>query len=824
MYGFRVSIALLVVLAWAVASSPIGAEGAAAPAPTATDTAPPAAAAGSELAPEPPSPTPAALATEPPVGGGGADPGAEIESAPTFAPGPVLHPDVAARIREIESVVAAVRRGETEPAVADALYPAVESDLKSLRRAVRRAALEGGGEDLDGLRALYDARLGLLQALSPELRARVLGGGSLGMRAFQGELSYVLLNLGLTVQALPDTARSLATGATDSPFDDLWRFGQLVLVLLVFRGWRRWAVQGIPDARSHVLGIQPRQPIHSRTARALWYVERLRNPVEWLALWWAIWQIFDPRHETELPTLLWIVLVWLLVARFAVQLIDAWVARDFGGLKSGESGLRLRSLRLVARWLLVLGLGLDLANRYAGAGTIHAWLMRAFQILTLPVVGVLLHWWRDEIFRRLEEEGHYSPWARRMAARKRGFGSYLNVALGAAYLTGLRFLQAGIRSASGFDLGRRGVAILLRREVERDSLREPQDDEEPIAPELAARLLNGKEADFLVESAASDALARLVEVASSEHGGTIAILSERGGGGRTLLGRLNAEIGDVMRTVSCPPGGFNRFRAALAEELGIESDDVDSGLRARLDSLGVRVIAIDNVHRLARPKMGGQRGLEELANLTESAGEGVLWLYLFDRYAWLYISLARGDRSMLHEAIELPEWTEGEIGELIAGRAEAAGIALSYRHLVLPRQLDEGGDLSYEERNRAGFARILWELSSGNPESAARLFVGSLREKRGELIVRLPQPPPSEEVTDANFTTQLVLRVILQCDPASAEDIWTSLRISPATVKGALRYCQQHGWIEPVQRRYRITDLWYRTISRVLVRQSLLPR
>ena len=56
------------------------------------------------------------------------------------------------------------------------------------------------------------------------------------------------------------------------------------------------------------------------------------------------------------------------------------------GLKSDSSGLRLRSLRLLAAWLLILGLGLAIAEDLAGQGTLYAWVWNFFKFFTLPVL------------------------------------------------------------------------------------------------------------------------------------------------------------------------------------------------------------------------------------------------------------------------------------------------------------------------------------------------------------------------------------------------------------------------------------------------------
>ena len=83
-----------------------------------------------------------------------------------------------------------------------------------------------------------------------------------------------------------------------------------------------------------------------------------------------------------------------------------------------------------------------------------------------PVLLLLLHWWRRDIIQRLGEEARHSKLARRLGKREKGLASYLNAAAGAVYLVGAELLQFSVRAMSGFEAGRKVVAILLRREVE----------------------------------------------------------------------------------------------------------------------------------------------------------------------------------------------------------------------------------------------------------------------------------------------------------------------------------------------------------------------
>jgi hypothetical protein len=518
------------------------------------------------------------------------------------------------------------------------------------------------------------------------------------------------------------------------------------------------------------------------------------------------------------------VLLWVLLARFAVLLIDALVARGVGGLRTEESGLRLRSLRLIAAWSVLLGLGLDLASTYAGSGAIHTWLVRLWQLLSVPVVMLLIRWWRSEIFERLDEAAEFSKRAGQLAARRRGLWSYLGVVAGAGLLLLRACLRGVVRKLSRFEWGRRVLVVLVKREVARENESAAPAGEERPSAETRARLLEAAEVRLPEPTALQRA--RLRRFLDAETGGALAVLGERGSGKTTLMQELCEGAGSGVRMLVCPPGGFEALAELFIDTFELAGgEDLARQLGDRLASLGIHTLVLDDAQLLARPCMGGQRALDRVIALDLELDTEIRWIFVMDRRAWPYITLARGDRVLLHDVVELSAWSEEHLVALLEARAKAAGLDPTFQHLVLPSQLDASEYESLEERNRFGYCRILWEMTGGNPEVAMGVFADSLRVNRqGEVIVRLPQAPIALALAECNAMTLLVLRVIVQCDWASVEDIAASLRISHARVDSALRYCGQNGWLEEHEGRHRIAARWYRTITLALVRQNLMPR
>ena len=319
---------------------------------------------------------------------------------------------------------------------------------------------------------------------------------------------------------------------------------------------------------------------------------------------------------------------------------------------------------------------------------------------------------------------------------------------------------------------------------------------------------------------------RLQEIIRTNRGATVAVIAERGGGLSTFLNLLKDEVGESMRVVECPPGGPEKFTEAVADEFGLPREaDLASELRPRLDAEGVRIVAVGNYHRIARPKLGGLEGMMRAAEISEAAGEDIVWVITLTRAAWPYIKGMLGDRAILQETIEIPAWSETQLEELFLARCRKAQIEPDYRRLVFPRQFDDAERATLEERNRSAFRRVLWELSDGNPEVAIRLFADSLRElPSGKLIVRLPQPAALNKIAAANQTTMLILKVLVQTEMATIDDLQKSIRAPRGSVTNSIVHCLQEGWVEAVYDHYQIKWSAYRTVKRVLVRQGLIAR
>jgi hypothetical protein len=719
-----------------------------------------------------------------------------------------------------------IEMGEAEPKMADALYKELENTLWAYQEEVYDALRSRSPNALEYrtvLTSMYVARVRLLEWVTPGLRAKLLGTGATAMRELRREYANAKLEFFFQALAIPRGLQQLVDGAREYPLDDVWRFFQLFFCIFVFRTWRGWAKAGLPDVRKRILNIRPQNDMHIQVAQLLWYLDRFRSPLEWLLLISFVSAIFEPGDLEEVSTLVSVILLWTLLTRFGLLLVDALAARNVFHPEDRIPGLRLRSLRLVAAWILLTGLGLDLTSRYVGEAAIYTAVTRVSILLLFPVLFLLLHWWRKSIIQRLKNDSSFSSIAARMGKRENGLRSYVNAAIGSFYILGATLLQLLIRAASHFESGRKFVATLLRREVERDA-QEERNAEKPISPTLFLKLLEPDGA--LIDGPFQEGLDHIKGLVKSGRGATVAVLAERGGGLSTFLHLAKQTVGDTMRIVDCPPSGPGRFAEALTQELGLSEDvDLEVDLQPRLEAEEIRVIAVDNYHRLARPQMDGLEGMEQAAAIASAAGDDVIWIVTLSRASWPYISRMLGDRAILQEILELPAWSESQLGELLDNRCRGAGIDPDYGQLDFPRQFDDGERESLDDRNRFGFRRVLWEMSDGNPEVAMRLFAHSLRElPSGKIIVRLPRPASSDRVSAVNRSTLLALKVLVETEMATIDDLQQAIQAPRETVINAIHHCIQEQWVEEIYDHYQITWASYRTVKRVLIRRGLIAR
>jgi len=676
----------------------------------------------------------------------------------------------------------------------------------------------------DTVNQLYRIRVDLMPQISSDLLQRVTGTGLTGMRELRAELAHLVLYSRVQVTLSPNAISEWVERFRSAPLPVIERLALLIFVVIAFRQWRRWAPGFLRSFRNSLANARPRRRYKLRVARLVWYFDQVRKPLEWISFSAAAFRLVEYREFEILEQTLSSIAQWVLLAWLTISVINAIAIRGGAGLSGETADLRMRSLRLIAAWIVLLGLGLDLTETYLGQATTYAFVWLQFKLLAIPLLLVLIAMWRTEIFLQLANERQIPQWIDRAIRHRRGLKSFASSAVGGAYLIVIRLQGQFFRATSTLDWGRRFQATLYQRDLTRKAARRNLPEGKPIGEALKAHLLRG-DGESLPNVYANETNLML-SMANDSNAGMVVIVGERGGGKTMFLQSLAAKFEDGVVMLDCLFGGFDEFHLALANVLGLsQADPTPADFQNRAQESGVRIIAIDNLHRLSRPHKGGFHDMNRIAAFVRQLDLQVLWVPTIDSAAWGYIRRSRINRIPLLDEVHLSPWTEDQIGNLIDLRCREAGIAPDYGELMLPQQMETADFETTSEYNRAGFLRLVWHAAGGNPAVALRLWADSLAVVDDDrIVVRFIEQNKTNELEGLSLAGLLVLRVIAQVDRAAVDDIVESLRFKRSEVGNAISVALRKGWIEKSDDRYRISWNWYRPITTVLTRRNLLSR
>lgn len=777
---------------------------------------------------EPAAPTPDSESAE------AAEPATAEEAVPLYS----VHEYTSQWSESVDELIQQVLVLEKDENDADEMYLDLGRALR-IRLSVFRNSLKGARSPLDkvtdsdnlpltvktitdlhaSIESMYAARLRLMESISPALHLEVTATDVFGVNELATELQYIWLQVRFQLLNIPAAASDLLYRVKIAPLPIVWRFLEFIFAIMIFRWWRRWLPETLRKMRASLAEIRPRSSAVMRRIKATWYVDQLRRPIEWLIFFSILFSLIDMAGLNFLTDVLAIVTQWILLAWFSVALLNAVAARGDAGLAGEYARLRQRSLRLVAAWLVLLWLGLDIAESLAGAATLYAWVWRLYQILAVPVLLVLLSWWRNSIFDRLELEQEGSDSLERMLRHRKGLRSYASAASGALWLLASALRRSLMRNILriGTEQGFGGGFVTSQSA---DGVSAKPATEELPPPMREKLLTRGEYYDRYARAERRDIINR----AKQGQNGVIAITGERGIGVSRLLERIQESLDESMIVLDCKSNRFEDLSSSLGSALGIKSVNARK-VSQKLEESGIHTIAIDNLHRLVRPIMGGQTEISRLSELVEGIRADVLWVYSVDCFAWQFMRRARADRSTIGESIALRPWTEEQIAELLEMRNIEAGIEASFSDVSVPREFMETTQETAEERNKSGVYRMIGSMSGGNPSVALGIWADSLyADESGQLNVRTPKSPRSKDLDKASPNLLLVLRAIAQWEVISEPDIADNLRLPQGAVSSAIHYSVQRGWIEETNFGYRLTWPWFRTIIGLLLRQNLLAR
>ncbi len=688
--------------------------------------------------------------------------------------------------------------------------------------------------------ALNRERLGLMDSLSTEKRATVTGFGDGAWDQGRSEIRQLTL-LARYHRFVAGQWLKALRGPGDAVGTTVWRalrfFVPTSLVVFLFVSWRRRArgVLGAVQTRLEEDDRAARATMPSGSLRALRFLRAVRAPVEGLLLLAAIfWLVPDTTKELLEVWLVGTIVAASLAGRLVVTTINAgFTAPASRGLSLAPVGvldpdvLRLRSLRLIGRVVVLVVLVLVISARLVGKGAIYSWVLSTCWLFAVPVSLVLVRWWRPIVFARLEAARKKTPLQTWALARRRGWMSFPAATLAATHLFATATVRAVRTWVTSFDLARRAAAYLFRREL--DKLEKDRDvvDDVPLPRAIRDALAPTEPPTLWVPTTADEELDGLARKMVEGRGGVVAIVAERGGGKSSILKRL-AEGAEAARPLRCgrEDTDLERLRLRLARETDLPADASLAEIGARIDaSAAPRPMLFDDAHASVRMVVGGLSQFDALMRMARAHSRHAVWVFAFDESVWKFLSRARGIRPLFDDVLLLDRWSEERIGELIDARSRSAGLEASFDGLLdeLPKGADEIDRQDALRERRIGFYRLLWDYARGNPGVALHAWRSTIvLDGDGAAHVRHLRTPGSSELDALPYPTLFVLRAALQLAPTTAAEIVRATQLTPMEVSDAIRYAVAHGYLSEGDGGIDLTWDWYRPITVALERRHLL--
>lgn len=670
---------------------------------------------------------------------------------------------------------------------------------------------EQAGQLLEEINALNRERLALLAFLSAEKRTASTGFSIVALDQAQGEGRHLLLTLRAHAQVarrwLSDVRRAGLNGLT------VWRLAAVlvpwVLATLAFSWLRRRspAVLALAETREARADRARRLTRPGPRRRAIAFLRDVHRPLEWLLYFAVLLWLSPPAArgllEVELVT---VILAFSLVGAFVVDAINAVASGDgsFAGATSDQGLLRLRSLRLVGRVVVGFSLALVICSRLVGQGTVYSWVLVACYFAAVPLFLVLVKWWRAAVFERLQRLHRKSRLQVWVLDNRQGWKSFLAAMVGAVDVFGTGALKLTRNWISTFDLTRRGLAWLYKREIDRLAEETPRQRALPLSAPLFEALSPERPSQSWVASPADERIEGLLKRAGN--GGVIALVGPRGAGKTSLLARL-----------------ASRARGALV--LHCAGSTRAAEVKSRLGEGVPSLVVLDDAEALIKPLQGGLLHFDEVLALARAEAPDTLWVFSIDDVLWPFLARARDSRPLFDEVLVLEPWSDEEIGALLESRSAEAGVEPVFDDLLenLPAAADEIDRLDALAQRRSGYFRMTWDYARGNPAMALEAWRASLVQgSAGDIRVRPLIAPDSEGLEALPNAALFVLRAVLQFSPALEADLAAATRLPALQVRNALRIGQAQGYYLEERGRVRVASPWLRAVMVHLERRHLL--
>ncbi len=696
----------------------------------------------------------------------------------------------------------------------------VEAEVVAARREERAVRALTASTLLTEINTLNSDRLSLLGSLSEGKRAGITGFTQAGFDQSQSEARQLLLILRyhryIAQGWLGDLRRRQGIRGVSA-----WDVAVVALPwLLVIIGFV-WLKRRSPgwlagfDDRLAKAERREQQTAPGLLRRALHFLMGFYRTLEWLAFFsLTVWLLPASAKNLLEVQMVEVIVGWTLGGALIVNVINAIAASSFGSDRRGAHDigvLRLRSLRLVGRTIVIFVLVLVVSSRLVGKGTVYSWVYSTCWLAAIPVFLLLVRWWRDVVFQRVERVRRKSELQTWILVNRTGWKSFFAAMVAAVQLFVVGVYKTLRNWITSFNLARRAHAYLFKRELARLASDQPVKQALPLNSAALARLAPTSPTVGWVPCASDGSIDELVERASNGKGGVIALVGGRGMGKSSILNRLAACI-DGTAVFDC--------RGAVERGLSVFLDAT-----AGADSEGPALVLLDDAQAFVRPVRGGLRVFDEALAFARNRSHRTLWVFAIDSVVWPFLTRARDSRPLFDDVVMLRAWTDEQIGALLALRSSEAEITPTFEDLLekLPAAADEVDKQEALAARRVGYFRMVWDYARGNPAMALEVWRASLSEDAAGLArVRSLAVPDDGRLESLPDSALFILRAIMQLEPATVSEIAKSTRLAESQIVNAVQFGLHHGYLSEEGSAIRIAWAWLRAVIVLLERRHLL--
>ena len=688
--------------------------------------------------------------------------------------------------------------------------------IADARREERMLREERAAVLLSEIDSLNRARLGLLSYLSPEKRRAITGFTAAGFDQARSEGRQLLLILRyhrhVVLRWVGDFARRRGIAGV-SGWDVAAVMVPWLLAVLAFLWLRLRSVKWLAVAEERLAKADRRE---QRTApgallRAVRFLSGFHRTLEWLLLFaLTVWTLPVSARALLEVQLLEVILGWSLGGALIVNVVNA-IATTASRSSDDVGSLRLRSLRLVGRVVVVFALVLLVSVRLVGEGTIYSWVSSTCWFAALPVFLILVRWWREIVFERVERARRKSALQAWVLANRRGWKSFFAAMIAAVHLFGVGSYKVIRNRVTRFNLARRAHAYLFKRELDRIAGEKTSVPLVELSRAAFASLAPDRSSAVWVECSAARELLAIHEQRVNGRGGIIAVVGARGSGKSSLLRRFAGQSGGALSVSLRGQNSFDQVRAAFGDGEASTNDPA--------------LVLLEDAQSLIKPLRGGLRAFDDALAFALERTQRTLWVFAIDAVLWPFLSRARDARPLFEEVITLAPWRDEQIGALLSERSAEAQIVPTFEDLLdkLPISADEIDRQEALAARRAGYFRMIWDYARGNPAIALEVWRASLSEDAAGVVrVRSLTAPDAGELEHLPDSALFILRAILQMDPATLEEVARATRLSDAHVQNTIRFGRNRGYIVEERGKLRVAWAWLRSVVLLLERRHLL--